>query len=175
MKPVLAYLLVLVYLISAVSSSDTGLLSDEDKLKKILDDLLATTSNDDLEDTTQFRRDKKARPSEQSADEQKPLSSHGRKTFLPDPSGRSSSSSSSMCDSSYGMVIETDKMIDTKDSVANGGVYLKVEKIDSGSTNQIALNELQKTCARACCENQDGCDTALLSLEPGRVGTLIFF
>lgn len=165
MKPRLVFLIAIICLIISNAHSAHNPLTDDEKIETILGELLEKTNND-LDDA-QFTRDKKARPINSNNEDQQPLSSHGRKTFL------SASQSTSMCETSASMIIETDKMLDSKASVTNGALYLMVEKIDS-TNGKLSVNELHQSCARACCENEDGCDTALLSLEPGRVCCISF-
>lgn len=66
------------------------------------------------------------------------------------------------------MIIETNKMLDSRASVANGAHYLTIEKVGYGLST-MSEKELHMSCAKQCCENEDGCDTALLSLESGTV------
>jgi hypothetical protein len=96
--------------------------------------------------------------------ESSPLLSHGRKSF------ENAAIEETLCASR--MVAETNRMIDSKASVDNGAKFLQVEKIKSsaGSKAAASLKELNEACTALCCANEDGCDTALLSLKLGDEG-----
>lgn len=149
--------LVLVFAITLVATAaqdDTeDTLSQEEYLKEMIGNYLDKTG--DQLTAVIPNRDKKSRPTDQE-----PLSQHSRKNFF--------AADSSTCQASN-MLPESNVMVDSKMSISNGAVFLHVEKIGMGSLAKSSLKELHMSCARVCCENEDGCDTALLSLKLGEV------
>ena len=151
----LQIILVVLSAISIVSSSDRNSNSnneDVEYLNSVLDSYLS--------DPSLYQRQKKSRNDE----DERPLMKHSRKNYF---GGESSSSSS--CQLSD-MKVEANVMVDSKSSTANGARYLRTEKIQSGSgSDKISLIQMREQCGRMCCEDEDGCDTALLSLQLGEV------
>lgn len=133
---------------------------NDESIPTALDDLL-----NDL-NAAEIRRDKKAHPT--NDDEQSPITSHSRKNYF------DSSQPDSVCQASK-MSIEADTMLDSRASVKNGARYLTVEKVGQGLSGKVSLSELHQSCARACCDSEDECDTALLSLEAGEVCVILFY
>jgi hypothetical protein len=130
----------------------------EVNLETLISNLLAQNQN---QNQPIPNRDKKSYPN----DDDQPLVNHGRKSYF------ERDNSQSGCQSASGqskMYAESNIMIDSKTSVKNGAIFLQVEKIEL-STAKGSLTELHDGCMKACCLNEDGCDTSLLSLKLGEV------
>lgn len=139
--------LILISLLAVVASVMMSVSGDEDYLETLLDNYL----------TSEMRRDKKSRNNE---NENAPLSSHGRKSFFESPT------SSTTCSISN-MRVESNVMVDSKSSLKNGARFLRVDRVSLGTSKK--LSDLHESCSKICCEDEDGCDTALLSLKLGEV------
>ena len=150
---ILVSIIVVLSAISIVSSVDRNNNNEDiEYLNSVLDSYLS--------DPSLYQRQKKSRNDE----DERPLMKHSRKNYF---GGESSSSSS--CQLSD-MKVEANVMVDSKSSTANGARYLRTEKIQSGSgSDKISLIQMREQCGRMCCEDEDGCDTALLSLQLGEV------
>lgn len=107
-----------------------------------------------------------------SESETEPLANHRRKTFVDTDELASkidNSKKKQFC--STNMLIEPNKIIDTKNSVANGAILISIEMVNPKSISS-NINELQESCMDLCC-NSDECDSSLLSLKSGNVFLII--
>jgi hypothetical protein len=124
-----------------------------------------------------FIRDKKSRDksasgynNDEKVKENEPLLSHRRKNFFNNGVGygderlleqnAASIDNKQTCLSTT--ITQSNMIIDTRTSLKNGAHFLGYDFI-TPSTATATINGLQQNCMLKCCE-EDGCDTALLSM-----------
>ena len=101
-----------------------------------------------------------------------PLPAHRRKDYLAVPSTALLDTSDvatrrEQCEANT--IAERNRIIDSKNSVANGADMIDVRIIStSEATDLVTLVDLERSCMKMCCD-KDECDSALLSLKVAHV------